>query len=323
MKALRSKKISRKTFLKICLSGLAVIASGTSIFKSLFAAGLAEQAPFNGRIKKNIVTDYDLVAVKGEDPYAMTVKAVQSMGGMGRFVGKNSVVVIKPNIGWDRTPGQAANTNPQVVAALVDMAFEAGAKRVNIFDITCNDPQRCYSNSGVENTAKGKGAHVYFPDEWNTVKAHFAYASPMEGWPILKDALECDTFINVPVLKHHGLTRLTLSMKNLMGVCGGNRGIIHQDIGRKLVDLTTFINPDLTVIDAFKVLVRNGPTGGDLKDVVDMKTVLAATDPTLADAYACTLADVDPMDVSYVRNAIERNIGKSDIKSARVAEFTV
>ena len=322
MKVLKSKKISRKTFLKICLSGIAVMASSASIFKSLFAAA-SQSAPFNGRIKKDIVTDYDLVAIKGEDPYAMTVKAVQSIGGMSKFVGKNNVVVIKPNIGWDRTPEQAANTNPQVVAALIDMAFGAGAKRVNIFDIPCNDPQRCYFNSGIEKIAKDKGAHVYFADEWNTVNAHFGHASSMEDWPILKDALECDTFINVPVLKHHGLTRLTLSMKNLMGVCGGSRGIIHQDIGRKLVDLTTFINPDLTVIDAFKILVRNGPTGGDLNDVVDMKTILAATDPTLADAYACTLADVDPMDVPYIRNAIERNIGKSDIKNARVAEFTV
>lgn len=313
-------KMTRKMFLQMSLAGLTALISGASFIKNLFAA--PAPSGFNGRPKKAFNTAYDLVAVKGNDPYALTVKAVQELGGMDRFVGKDSVVLIKPNIGWDRNPDQAGNTNPQVIAALIDMSYAAGAKRVNIFDITCNDPQRCYSNSGIERIAKDKGAYIYFPDEWKVVNARFGYESPMEGWPILKDALECDTFINVPVLKHHSLTRLTLSMKNLMGVCGGNRGVIHQGIARKLVDLTSFLNPDLTIIDAFKVLVRNGPSGGDLNDVADMNTVLAATDPTLADTYACKLAGVDPMDVSYLSNAIERKIGNADLASARIAELT-
>lgn len=309
-----NRKISRKGFLKLLLSSLALL----SLSGYLPRPSSAEIPASTGRPKKNIKGDHDLVVAEGGDPYTDTVKAVEAMGGMERFVKKNDVVLVKPNIGWDRTPEQAGNTNPEVVAALIDLSFKAGAKRVNVFDVTCNDPRRCYATSGIEKAAKDHGANVYFPEDWDTVPAHFVNPSPLEGWPILKDALECDVFINAPVLKHHGLTRLTLSMKNLMGVCGGNRGVIHQDIGKKLVDLTSFINPDLTVIDAYRVLLRHGPTGGSLEDVEKLNKIVVSTDPLLADIYACNLMGVEPSQVPYVRIAIERNFGISDIGKADI-----
>lgn len=308
------KRISRKGFIKLCLAGFALVPFLGYVSKETAAA-----QNFNGRQKKGLKGAHDLVIAKGEDPYAMTVKAIDLMGGIEKFIKKNSVVVIKPNMGWDRVPEQAGNTNPQVVAALIDLSFKAGAKKVKVFDLTCNDARRCYANSGVEKAAREKGADVFFPDAWDVVDAHFNYESLMEGWPVLRDAIECDTFINVPILKHHGLTRLTLSMKNLMGVCGGNRGIIHRDIGVKLVDLTDFINPDLTVIDAYRVLLRNGPTGGDLKDVELKKTLVVATDPTLADTYACSIVNVDPSSVPYLSVAKDRKFGSMDIEGANKA----
>lgn len=309
------EKISRRKFLERCLSALALIPLSGLITGGAFAAPAAKTP--NGRTSRGTKGAFDLVVVKGDDPARITREAVAAMGGMERFVRKNDVVVVKPNIGWDRIPEQAGNTNPAVVAALVAMAFEAGAKRVNVFDVTCNDPRRCYASSGIERAAKEKGANVYFADDWNTVAAHFDYESPLEGWPVLKDALECDTLINVPVLKNHGLTGLTLSMKNLMGVCSGNRGTIHRDIGRKLVDLTDFVKPDLTIIDAYRVLLRNGPTGGDLADVAVKKTVIAATDPVLADTYAATFMGIDPMSLSYITSAVSRKFGSTDIEGAR------
>ena len=314
------KKISRKNFLKVCLAGLAGLILGSKFFKGTGDALAATQAPaiFNGRPKKNIKGDYDLVVAKGEDPYALTVKAVDGLGGISRFVKKNDVVLIKPNIGWDRSPEQAANTNPQVVAALIDLSFKAGAKRVNVFDVTCNDARRCYDNSGIKQIAAEKGANVYYADEWNTVPMKLAYDSPMNEWPILKDAIECDTFINVPILKHHSLAGLTISMKNLMGVCGGERGRIHNGIGRKLVDLTDFINPELTVVDAYRALLRHGPIGGDLADVKRLDTIIAGTDPVLADAYAATLMDTDPMSLSYIKEAVSRGFGSADIAKAKI-----
>jgi uncharacterized protein (DUF362 family) len=164
---------------------------------------------------------------------------------------------------------------------------------------------------------------VYLADSWNVVKARFPYSSPMEGWTLLRDAVVCDVFINAPVLKHHGLTGLTLSMKNLMGVCTGTRGMMHLDISAKLADLTDFMRPELTVIDGTRILVRNGPSGGNLDDVVRKDMVLASPDPVLADAYACSVAGVDPQAIGYVREAAARKIGKADLSQARIKTITL
>ena len=312
------KKITRKGFLKLCGIGIGSMVLNNTLFK--IALGKDEVSA--GRQVKRIKALHDLAVVKGEDPYVITVKAMEALGGMEKFVKKNSTVLIKPNIGWDRSPEQAGNTNPYVVAALIDMCFKAGAKRVNVFDKTCNDAKRCYENSGIEKIAKEKGANVYFPDDWNILKANFNYKSPMEGWPVYRDALECDTFINVPVLKHHGLTGLTLSMKNLMGICSGQRGMMHFDIGTKLAHLTDFIKPDLNVIDAYRVLLRNGPTGGDLADVMAMKTVIAGTDPVLCDSYAAKLMEKDPLSISYINQGVKLNLGSADIDKADILKIT-
>ncbi|MCX5687897.1 MAG: DUF362 domain-containing protein [Candidatus Omnitrophica bacterium] len=313
------RKITRKGFVKLCGIGVGSLILNNSLFK--FAFGQDEAS--TGRIVKKIKGLHDLVVVRGADPYLMTVKAIEGIGGMEKFVKKNGIVLIKPNIGWDRSPEQAANTNPQVVGALVDMCFKAGAKRVNVFDRTCNDQKLCYENSGIEKIAKEKGANVYSPDDWNVIKAKFNYKSPMEGWPIYRDALECDTFINVPVLKHHGLAGLTLAMKNLMGICSGNRGLIHSDIGIKLAHLTDFIKPDLNVIDAYRVLTRNGPTGGNLADVVDMKTIIAGIDPVLCDAYAAKLMNREPLSISSIDQGLKHNLGSADITKADILTITI
>ena len=312
------KRISRGRFIKLCLSGLAGIFMG-SLFYKVSSAG----ETFSGRKSKKIPVNHDLVVASGEDPYNMTVKAIGAIGGMDRFVKRNSIVVIKPNMAWDRSPEQAGNTNPLVVAALVDLCFKSGAKRVNIFDRSCNAEKRCYESSGIAALAEKKGANVYFADEWNYIKAHFEYKSPMEDWPVYRDAVECDTFINVPILKHHGLTGLTLSMKNLMGVCGGDRSLIHNDIGVKLLHITDFIKPDLTVIDASRVLVRNGPSGGNLADVEDYKTVIAGIDPALVDSYAAELVGKDPLSISYIREAKDNNFGNTNTKTADILKLQV
>lgn len=314
LECLLREKISRSAFLKFCFSWLLVLLAENRFMKLAFA----DVAPSGPRPKKDIATKHDLVSVHGPDPYKNTVAAVEALGGMGLFVKKGDVVVVKPNIGWDRTPAQAANTDPAVVAALVELSYKAGAKRVNVFDVTCNDPRRCYENSGIQMAAKDKGAQVYLADNWNVVKAKFPYASGMEGWTILRDAVVCDTFINVPVLKHHGLTGLTLSMKNLMGVCTGMRGMMHVDLSPKLVDLTDFIKPELTVIDATRFLTRNGPSGGNVEDVVKMDTVLACRDAVLADAYACQMVNLSPMSIGYLKEAAARDLGLANAKDVKI-----
>jgi uncharacterized protein (DUF362 family) len=313
--------ISRRAFIKL----LGLGAAGLFLTNFFARMGLAQvgKGQFNGRPARKIKTDHDLVVVKGDSPAAITRKAVETLGGMSKFVKPGAIVVVKPNIGWDRTPEQAANTNPEVVAAVVEMCFEAGAKRVNVFDNTCASQERCYENSGIRKAALAKGAKVYYVNQWDVIKAQFPFSSSMEGFPIFRDAVECDTFINVPVLKHHGSTRLTLGMKNLMGVCGGNRGLMHIALGPKIFDVARFINPELTIIDAYRYMVRNGPNGGDLKDVQLRKTVIASADILLADVYASRFVDVDPNAVSYIAKAIEAGLGSAQVNGKDIVETTI
>jgi len=310
---LQGRGVSRRTFLARCARAAA--ASSLALPAARALAEPPEAGPREGAGAKG---KHDLVVAKGSDPGAITRKAIEAMGGMRRFVKPGAVVVVKPNMAWDRVPEQAGNTNPAVMAALVALCLEAGAKRVNVFDRPCNDRKRVYDRSGIKAAVEEKGAKVYFVDDWNAVKAKFASESPMAGWPLFRDAVECDTLINVPVLKHHDLTELTLSMKNLMGVCLGDRGEIHGGIGAKLADLTAFLKPDLTVIDAFRVLTAHGPSGGDLKDVAARKTVIVGTDFVLADAFAADFAGVSPANVPYIAEASTRGYGSADLKGARI-----
>jgi uncharacterized protein (DUF362 family) len=310
---LESRDMSRRAFVGRC----AQAAAGAALSGLLMAARPALAAS-SGRKKTRAKGNHDLVVVKGDDPAAIVRKAVEAMGGMGKFVKKGAVVVIKPNMAWDRTPEQAGNTNPAIMAELVAMCIAVGARRVNVFDRPCNTAKRCYDNSGIREAAESKGAKVYYVDEWNAVKAKFGYESPMADWPVFRDAVECDTFINVPIVKHHDLTGVTLSMKNLMGICLGNRGNIHDGIGRKLADVTDFIKPDLTIIDAYRVLTAHGPSGGDLADVALRKTVIVGTDPVLSDAYAAELFGLKPLDVPYIAEGVARKLGSADLKAAKI-----
>ena len=184
----------------------------------------------------------------------------------GSYVRPGDRVVVKPNIGWDRSPEQGANTHPAVVRAIVEQVLEAGAARVLVFDRTCNEPRRCYKNSGIEDalSSLGNKVRVEHIDERKFVPVEVARGKALTELSIYRDALEADCYINVPVAKHHGLSRLTLGLKNSMGVLGGNRGQMHHGIGQKLADLATVLRPTLNVIDATRMLMDNGPQGGRL-----------------------------------------------------------
>jgi len=312
--------LSRAGFLKLlaAVSGLFLFArrSGALALGSLGKT-------LDPRPARAAKTDCQLAAAKGENPDRLTRRAVEALGGIARFVRPGDVVVVKPNIGWDRTPEQAANTNPEVVAALVSLCREAGAKAVKVFDNPCNDARRTYANSGIQEAVRKAGGQIYYVSDWNFLTARFPCGSLMDGWPLYRDAVACDCFINVPVAKHHGLTRLTLSMKNLMGVCGGRRGSMHQEIDEKLVDVTAFIRPNLTVIDAYRILLRHGPTGGDVADVEPKHLVIASADPVLADAYAATLFGLEPESIGYIRLGAKRGLGSLDLKTADIQTFRV
>ena len=231
----------------------------------------------------------NLVKVTNGEPEVLVRSAVDALGGMKRFIDEGDRVVVKPNIGWDRNPAQGANTHPGVVAEVVRLCLQAGAKEVQVFDYSCNAANRCYKNSGIQEAASKAGAKVTYVMEkfFREVKIEDGYI--LKEWPFYKPALEADKYINLPVLKHHGMAELTIGMKNIMGVIGGKRSQIHHDYVQKIVDLNTVIKPALIVVDATRIMRRNGPTGGSLADVEQMRTVIAGVDPVAVDGAAALL----------------------------------
>jgi len=311
---------SRKDFLRGIAASLGAAPLVTAVAS---AARASTEEKLNPRTKRIVRTFCDLAVVKGDSPAAITRKAVEALGGMKMFVHRGDVVVVKPNIGWDREPAYAANTNPEVVATLIKLCYAAGAKKVKVFDRSCNTAAMCYVNSGIAEASRKAGADLFHVIDSKFIPARFPSGSAMESWPIYRDAVECDCFINVPIAKHHGLSGLTLSMKNLMGVCGGIRGQIHWNIDNKLPELTKFINPDLTVIDAYRILLRHGPSGGSLEDVRTMKTVIAGTDPVLADSYAATLFGKRPNEIDHIRKGETMHVGTTNIAKARIKKIVI
>jgi len=264
-----------------------------------------------------------LGVAKGQDYAALVERVLRPLGGMRRFVRPGDRVVVKPNIGWDRTPEQGANTHPQVVRAVVAQALEAGAKKVLVFDRTCNEQRRCYASSGIERAIRDLGdarAVIEHIDQRKFVPVRIERGKVLTRWEIYKEALDCDCYINLPVAKHHGLSRLTLGLKNSMGVIGGNRGQLHHQLGQSLADLATVIRPKLTLIDASRILLANGPQGGDLKDVRQTDTLIASVDPVAADAYATTLFDLPPEAIESTVAAHALGLGEMALARIKVVE---
>lgn len=263
--------------------------------------------------------DQSVVAVaEGTDYAAVTRKAINAVGGMRRYVNAGDVVVVKPNIGWDRSTELAANTHPQVVRAVVEECLAAGAKKVKVFDNTCNDARRCYANSGIEAALKGiRGVeckHIE-KERFNMVTLNGQF---LKEWELYGEALSANVFINVPVAKHHGLSKLTLGLKNVMGVMGGNRGFIHRSIDVALADVNSHLKSHLTVIDATRILTAHGPQGGNIADVKVLNKVIASTDIVAADAFATTLFGLKPADIPVTVAAHKRGLGEMNLERIKV-----
>ena len=259
----------------------------------------------------------EMVVIQGEDPAQLAQQAVQELGGMDRFVSRGDIVVVKPNIGWDRTPEQAANTNPAVVAEVVRQCWCAGARRVIVTDVSCNEARRCFQRSGIAEAARRQGAEVTLPDSARFRDVDLQ-GRILRSWPVFDPFLNADKIINIPIAKHHSLTGVTLGMKNWYGILGGPRHQLHQRIHESLVDLADFVRPTLTLIDCYRVLIRNGPTGGNVGDVLLKKTMVAGTDPVALDAYvAKAYWNLEALSLPYLQMAAKRGLGTYEFEKVR------
>ena len=260
-------------------------------------------------LAEDIVSPCELVKVSNGEPAQLVQTAVKALGGMSKFIKKGDKVVVKPNIGWDRNPMQGANTHPEVVAETVKLCLQAGAAEVQVFDNSCNTAQRCYDNSGIAQAAEKAGAKVSF-----VIDRFFKNVDLKEGvllnrWKFYRPALEADKYINLPILKQHGMAVLTIGLKNIMGIIGGNRGSIHRDFDVKIVDLNLALKPALTIVDATRVLRRNGPVGGNPADVDHLRQVIAGIDPVAVDAAAAELFGIPHIQLGFIVEAEKRGLG--------------
>lgn len=262
-----------------------------------------------------------LVAVaEGVDYPAITRRAINAVGGMKRFVKAGDVVVVKPNMGWDRSTELAANTHPLVVRTVVEECLAAGAKKVKVFDYTCNDARRCYVNSGIEGALKGMKNVECKQIESERFKKVKLNGQFLKEWELYDEALSAQVYINVPVAKHHGLSKLTLGLKNVMGIMGGNRGYVHRNLDTALADINAHVKTHLTIIDATRVLTAHGPQGGNIADVKVLNKVIASTDTVAADAFATTLFGMKPADIPVTVAAYKRGLGEMDLEKIKVVK---
>ena len=302
--------------------------------KTTAAVGIAALSfdQLNAALTKNrimVESVPDMVAVMGGEPAELLERALQEMGGMEQYVKRGQNVVIKPNIGWDKKPDFAANTNPELVEALVKHCFKAGAKKVTVFDHTCDNWQKCYENSGIEKAAKAAGA-VVLPgnDESYYKEVAIPQGVKLKSAKIHQALLEADVWFNVPVLKNHGGSKMSIAMKNYMGIVW-DRGFFHSnDLQQCIADACTWSKkPALNIVDAYRCLRRSGPQGRSISDTSVLKTLIVSTDIIAVDTAAIGLFNqVEKMDINEVTHIAKgeklqlgtQNIDKLNVKRIKL-----
>ena len=301
-----NKPVTRRESIKKLLRLWGSLSVAGAVTGSLQTPILANVASEN---KKFIIEG--IGQTEGYSVKSLTRKVFDSAGGAGRFISKGDVVVIKPNISWARRPEMAATTNPEVLQAVIELCQEAGAKKVRIADHTIHDARRCFALSGARAVAKTTGADLIYPRS-SLMKKMSLKGNRLGIWPVFVPLVEADVLINLPVAKHHSLSTLTVGMKNWIGGVGGSRYSLHQDIHQSIVDLANFFQPTVTLIDAIRIMTRNGPSGGSTSYVAEKNTLILSDDPVAGDARAALLFNRQPEKLGFIRMAREQGLGTFD-----------
>ena len=316
-------------------TGLAV---GAGVYGLSYLSSIKEKpavkARKDHRLRPGLAIVHGNVFDPADEPVVvkeMVRRAILSLGGMDKLVSRGNKVVIKPNIAWNQRPEFAANTNPFVVAALVELCLEAGASMVKVMDNTCSvNPAPSYENSGIAAAALQAGAKVVYLDRGGFRDFSIPGGKVLKSWTFYEDMVysnKVDVLINVPIAKQHGTSRLSMGLKNVFGMIGGDRGSLHTNIHPKIADLNSFLKVDLTVLDAFRILKNHGPTGGRLDDVDNSeeraRRIVAGIDPVAVDAYGATLFGIPPGEVGYIRESYEQRLGEIDYRLKGIEEIAL
>lgn len=315
--------LNRSEFVKLIALGGAGIAVLGGPERALAALARADNDLDRAALDGDVVAAHAaagkiLAVAHGTSAGTNTKKAIAAIGGMRKFVSPGDVVVIKPNIGHPRAPKYAVTTSPSVVATLVSLARQAGAKKVIVMDNpVSSDPAHCYSASKISAAVKAAGGSMKVMGS----SGYKRYAIPghlLKTHPLYAAIVNADVLINVPIAKQHGSTGLTLAGKNMMG-CTSNRQKMHTlGLSQSIAEINAKLRPELTVIDAMRILVHNGPSGGSLSDVRTKNTVIACKDWVAADAYATRLFGKKPGAVPYIKAAANMGLGTMNLSSVTI-----
>jgi len=261
----------------------------------------------------------DLVAVRNGEPDVMFDKAMDALGGMTQFVQRGQIVVVKPNIGWNRAPETGANTNPLLVKRIIEHCFNAGAKKVYVFDNAVSSSLKTYKTSGLEATANAAGATVVpSHSEQYYQSVEIPGASVLKKTKVHEVMLEANVVINVPVLKHHSSSSLTIAMKNLMGVVWDRQEYHRKGLHDCIADFCLYHQPTLNVVDAYRVTMAHGPSNARLEDLDLKKSLLVGRDIVMVDAAATKLFGLEPERVRYIQLGYEKKIGTLKLDQANI-----
>ena len=310
-RACDKRALNRREFLKWAGLGAAALAAGCG--KERASAPTAKPPPLPAAAQ-------GVVAVaEGGTPAKMVEQALKLLGGIEAFVKKGAFVVLKPNIGWQRLPEQAANTNPEVVAAVVRMCKQAGASRVLVVEHTCDQPSEiCFEMSGIQQAVRQAGGEIVAVNrEAQFEPLDLPYARELTASTVAKEVRRADCFINIPIAKDHSQARLSIGIKNLMGVVW-DRQEWHRSrsLDQCIADYLTGVRPHLTIVDAVRILVGMGPKGpGPTKDT---RQIIASVDAVAADAFAATLFGLGAHEVEYLRLAGEMGLGETDPNKMKI-----
>ncbi len=296
------KKINRKEFLaEMTVGGLGFLIMGTNAFADI---------------------NNDLSVVVGDDPGKSVRKAIELLGGIKRYVKSGSTVLIKPNASWNRTPELAVNTNPDVVGAVVSLCRQAGAKKVIVADNTLHDAEKSYVRNGIGEAVRKAGGEIVLMEKTDFVEVDMK-GELLNKWPVYKGALDADVIINIPIAKHHFVSKVTFGMKNLMGLIDGDRGSLHNNIDQAIVDMANFFKPQLTIIDAYRIMYKNGPKGNGLNDVKLTRTIIASHDIVAADSRAARLFGLKGTDIPHIIGGGQIGLGTHDLSKIKTKETKI
>ncbi|HOD38933.1 MAG TPA: DUF362 domain-containing protein [Candidatus Wallbacteria bacterium] len=302
-------KLTRREFIKLGL-GAAVTMAANPFSNLLFA-------------EENKTKEPDIVGVQNGTAAEMFERGIKEFGGMSRFVKKDQIVVVKPNIGWAKTPQDGANTQPELVAKIIEHAYGAGAKKVYVFDNTCDGWRECYKNSGIEKAAQDGKASVMPANKVESYKKRDAKGGKLKDVLVHELYLEADVVINVPVLKHHGSATMTSALKNLMGVVWDRRYYHRNGLHECIADFTAVRKPDLNIIDAYQVMTKNGPRGMSKSDVAMRRMQIIGTDMVALDTAAAKILEFDPAQIKYLPMAEKLGAGSMNLEKLSIKRITI